>query len=433
MTRPTVAILHFTGPPVVGGVEALMGVHAALLARHGYPTRVICGKGEQFLAGVPLRVIPELYSKHPELTAVNEELERGVVSERFQALADLIYRTLKVDLGGVDMAIVHNAFTLHFNLPMTVALHWMAERGEGPRFISWCHDLSWTNPLYIPKLRNAFPWKLLKEPLGTVDYVVVSELRREELAGQFGWAGDRLAVVPAGVDPAVQMKLEPGTADLVSALGLLDGDLLMLAPVRITKRKNLELAIRITCSLLDLGVQARLLVTGPPGPHNVRSGDYVSELRQLRRELGVEREVVLLFEHAGQALPASVNTAVAWPGGDGGGGAETYPVGDRMMYDLYSLADLLLFSSSQEGFGIPLLEAGLLKLPIFCSNIPPFREIGGSEVNYFELDDPPADIAARIRHWMQDDGVYRLRRKVLADYTWDSIFRERIEPLVAGR
>jgi mannosylglucosylglycerate synthase len=433
VTRPSVAILHFTSPPVVGGVEGLMGIHAALLADHGYPVRVISGKGEQFRSDVPVQVIPELYSKHPELIAINEELDQGVAGERFEAMAERLYQALKAALAGVDVAMVHNAFTLHFNLPMTVALHWMVERGEGPAFVAWCHDLSWTNPLYIPRMRHAFPWRLLREPLQPVDYVVISELRREELAGLFGWPQDRLAVVPAGVDLAAQLRLEPETVDLVGRLGLLEAELLMLSPVRITKRKNLELAICVTRALVDLNVGARLVVTGPPGPHNIRSGDYVSELIWLRRELNVEREVVLLFEQVGlerlrppaNGLPASQ--------GDNPGGEDTYPVSDRMMYDLYSLSDLMLFSSSQEGFGIPLLEAGLFKLPVFCSNIPPFREIGADAVHYFELDDDPAAIAARIHDWMRVDGVYRLRRRVLSGYTWGSIFRDRIEPLVAGR
>ena len=122
---------------------------------------------------------------------------------------------------------------------------------------------------------------------------------------------------------------------------------------------------------MDRSIRVRLVVTGPPGPHNIRSGDYVDELLGLRKKLRLENEVVFLFEGIG-------------------------PVSDRMMYDLYSLSDLLLFSSAQEGFGIPLLEAGLFRLPVFCSNIPPFREIGLDMVNYFELGDTPAVVAARI-------------------------------------
>ncbi|MGE5618878.1 MAG: glycosyltransferase [Sphingomonadaceae bacterium] len=412
MQKPTVAILHYTCPPVVGGVEQLIAVHAGLFADRGYPVRVVTGKGEPFRADVPVEVLSPLYSKDPELLALNEELDRGVVSLRFHRAVDRIEQLLISALAGVEVCVVHNAFTLHFNLPLTAALHRLAARDGGPRFVAWCHDLSWTNELYIPKMRDEYPWRLLKRPLAQVRYVVVSAGRQRELSELFDLSPERLRVIPAGVDPAVQLKLQPETTDLVRRMGLLDADLVMLAPVRITKRKNLEMSIRIAGALSQQGVRAKLVVTGPPGPHNVRSGDYVAELRALRRELELEEEVIFLFEQAVSS-------------------GDAYPVSDLMMYDLYSLSDLLLFSSSQEGFGIPLLEAGLFRLPVFCSDIPPFREIGLDAVHYFDLEEKPAAVAERIRAWMQGDGVYRLRKRVLAHYSWESVFARLIEPLVS--
>jgi len=413
LRKPSVAILHYTCPPIVGGVEQLVAVHAGLLADRGYPTRVVAGKGEPFRADVPVWLIEGLYSKDPGLLAINRELEEGVVGSRFEVAVDRLEEELMAALAGVECCVVHNAFTLHFNLPLTAALHRLAQRMGGPRFVAWCHDISWRNELYLPIMRDRYPWKLLKEPLDRVSYVVVSESRRRELCELMGLGTDLVRVVPAGVSPAAQMKLEPETVELVDRLGLLQAELLMLAPVRITRRKNLEMSIRIVGGMRDLDVDSRLLVTGPPGPHNVRAGDYVEELRALRGRLALEEQVVFLFEQLDR-------------------GRSAYPVSDRMMWDLYSLADLLLFSSSQEGFGIPVVEAGLFRLPVFCSDIPPFREIGLDAVHYFDLDDEPMAVAMRIKRWMEEDMSYRLRRRVLAHYSWDSLFAQRIEPLILG-
>jgi glycosyltransferase involved in cell wall biosynthesis len=185
----------------------------------------------------------------------------------------------------------------------------------------------------------------------------------------------------------------------------------MLLPARITRRKNIEYAIGVTRALRDLGLTPRLLVTGPPGPHNVRSVDYVDELQAERARLDVRAEVTFLYE---ERRP------------DG----RFWTATDPMMDDLYQLADLLIFPSAQEGFGIPLLEAGLVRLPVFCSDIPPFREIAGDRVHRFALDAPPAETAARIARFLETDPATRLRHEVLRHYSWERVFRERIAPLL---
>ena len=102
---------------------------------------------------------------------------------------------------------------------------------------------------------------------------------------------------------------------------------------------------------------------------------------------------------------------------------------DAMMDDLYQLADLLIFPSAQEGFGIPLLKAGLIRLPVFCSDIPPFREIAGDTVHRFALDAPPEQTAARIADFLETDRAARLRHNILDRFGWERVFRQRISPV----
>ena len=446
MVSRLVGILHFTCPPIIGGVESLIALHSRLLLARGHRVRALAGRGARFHREVPLELIPALDSKHPPLLAVNDELKAGVVGPRFWALADHLAEQLRAALGGLDVCIVHNALSLHFNLPLTAALRALVAAGEAPRLIAWCHDLAWTNPLYIPLMREREPWSLLRTRLPGVDYVVVSEDRREDLLrlwdesprpgalrapgrtapplpegeGAYSLSLRERAggegtpvVIPAGVDPIAKLRLRRSTVELADQLQLHDARPFMLLPARITKRKNIEYAIRVTRALRDLGLRPLLLVTGPPGPHNVRSVDYVDELQAERRALDVGAEVVFLYERRRA---------------DG----RPWRATDAMMDDLYQLADLLMFPSAQEGFGIPLLEAGLVRLPVFCSDIPPFREIAGEAVHRFALDDPPSRVAERIARFLETDPTARLRRRVLDRFTWDRIFAERIEPLVVG-
>jgi len=444
---PVVGILHYTCPPVVGGVEWMMAQHAGLLIEHGMDVRVLAGRGGRFRRDAPLDTIPALDSKYPALLEVNDELQRGEVSERFDALVGELTERLRTAFAGLDACIVHNALSLHFNLPLTAALWNLARAGEAPLIIAWCHDLAWTNPLYTPLMRERLPWSLLKSRLPGARYVVVSEDRRRDLLALWGTdlhppapspshggRGDKAAlggrkpspsmgegwveatddpvVIPAGIDRVAKLRLRSSTVALARQLRFDDAWPFMLLPARITKRKNIEYAIRVTRALRDLGRKPLLLVTGPPGPHNVRSVDYVDELQAERAALDVRDEVVFLYEERR-------------PGGRG------WRATDAMMDDLYQLADLLLFPSAQEGFGIPLLEAGLVRLPVFGSDIPPFREIAGADAHLFDLNEPPLAVAERISTFLDSDPSVRLRRRVLDAFTWEGVFAGRIAPLLA--
>lgn len=54
--------------------------------------------------------------------------------------------------------------------------------------------------------------------------------------------------------------------------------------------------------------------------------------------------------------------------------------------DIYGDASLVLLLSEYEGFGLPLVEAEALGIPVVCSNIPTFREILGDSAKYVPPD-----------------------------------------------
>ena len=84
--------------------------------------------------------------------------------------------------------------------------------------------------------------------------------------------------------------------------------------------------------------------------------------------------------------------------------------------------------SKQEGFGIPLLEASLLKLPIACSEIAPFKEIASENAFYFFLDDSPHTIATGILTYLKQIGCQGQYRKVLHHHLWENIYNQYIKP-----
>ena len=53
----------------------------------------------------------------------------------------------------------------------------------------------------------------------------------------------------------------------------------------------------------------------------------------------------------------------------------------------YNNAFTYVFPSIDEGFGIPLIEAMRAHIPVICSNIKIFKEIGDDSVVYFKKQD----------------------------------------------
>ncbi len=401
-----IALLHYAVPPVVGGVENVIGRHARLMADGGHQVRLIAGRGEQFDPRIPLTLLPLADSRHPGILDLKSQLDAGRVPDGFEPLVGEIEAALRQGIGDMDWLVAHNVCSLNKNLALTAALKRISSSGSKPRFILWHHDLAWTTPRYRPQLHDGYPWDLLRQDWPGVVQVVVSEARRRELAGLLGIPHARIRVIPNGIDLESFLKLGDRSLELVRRLDLLSCYPLLLLPVRITPRKNIELALSVLSALIPKLPQAKLVVTGPLGPHNPANLDYLKRLQQIRRELGLEHAAFFLAEMVEQSLP------------------------DEAISDFYRLSDLLFFPSREEGFGLPILEAGLNGIPIFCSDLPPLRELGGAQVHYIQPDEEAAQIARRILEELESNPSSRLRTRFRRDFSWEKIYAEQIAPLL---
>jgi glycosyltransferase involved in cell wall biosynthesis len=89
----------------------------------------------------------------------------------------------------------------------------------------------------------------------------------------------------------------------------------------------------------------------------------------------------------------------------------------------------MLLPSLQEGFGLPLLEAGLFKLPIVCSDIAPFREVNKGDVCIFSFEESAEDVAQKIMDLVSSSPSNRMYRNIIRNYLWKNIYRQKIAPL----
>ena len=200
-------------------------------------------------------------------------------------------------------------------------------------------------------------------------------------------------MIPNGVDPAKVLGLVPSVAKLL----MQNGRLIFLHPTRLLRRKNVEFSIALIRALGD----ATLIVTGAEDPHNPAYEKYAAQLREL----------------------AGDETIFA---------ADYFAVGDAELASLYRLADVLIFPSKQEGFGLPMLEARLHRLPVVFSDIEPLSDLAGELSFPLSLDASPSEVALRLRPWLEAQPAIRDRAAVLREFSWEAIYRKHLVPLLDG-
>jgi glycosyltransferase involved in cell wall biosynthesis len=401
-----IALIHHSAPPVVGGVESVLERHARLMAAAGHAVRIIAARGEPWAETIDFKRLPLVDSLHGEILAVKDELDRGRVPPAFERLAADLTAQIRSAVSGADVLIAHNVCSLNKNLCLTEALHRLYREPNFPRLILWHHDLAWTTPRYAAELHAGLPWDLLRIDWPGAIQVVVSALRRNELAGLLNIPPQSIRIIPNGIPVEEFLKLEDRTIGLLKRLDLLQAVPLLLIPVRITPRKNLELGLATLVRIRETFPAAAMVITGPIGAHNPENAGYFRDLLEMRHRLGLDSAAYFLAELEDAYLP------------------------DAVIADFYRLADALFLPSREEGFGIPLIESALSRRPVFCTDLPALRELGGESVCYFNPDDDPGSVASLVVRHLQADPAFRLAADIRRNYPWDRIYREKIQPLL---
>lgn len=365
-----IALVHFTAAPIVGGVERVMDEHARLFAGHGHRVTVIAARGGDADA---VR-LPDEISADAQAAAL-----RPVLAEQ-------------------DIVFLHNVLTMPFHAGLTEALWRVMDELPRVRFVAWVHDVAACNPDYpgtAPIFSRAHP---------RCEYVAVSPLRARQFAEVTGWDADRCTVIPNGIDPARVLGLSGKVAAFAREHDLLGGRMVVLHPTRLVRRKNVELSIAVGREFAQRGTPATVLITAAEDPHNESSRRLG---QRLRHEGAEDCGHVFAGDH--------------------------FAVGDEDLAGLYRLADALLFPSRSEGFGLPLLEAALHRLPVFCSDIDPLRDRLRETAVLFPAAAGAASVATLIGETLAASPAFRERRRVLQECSWSAIYREHLAGLLAAR
>ncbi|MFL5735843.1 MAG: glycosyltransferase family 4 protein [Actinomycetota bacterium] len=230
--------------------------------------------------------------------------------------------------------------------------------------------------------------------------LVPSAATRDDLVERFAVENDRVRVIPLGVEPA--RATNDADVERVRRRFSIDGPYVLFVG-GIERRKNLPALVRAFASLRqDLGISL------------VLAGGAVA------RDPGASREL----EAAVRALPERVGRRVVATG----------YVSEQDKAALLSGAEALMYPSTYEGFGFPVLEAMAAGTPVLTSDRSSLPEVAGDAAL---LVDPSSEeeIARGIERLLTDSELRtRLREAGLErarSFTWDRTARETAEALHA--
>ncbi|MCK9554734.1 glycosyltransferase family 4 protein [bacterium] len=407
-----IAMIHYSYPPVIGGVEFVIEGHANLLSEIGYKVKIITASGGEATGGENIEIdkIEEIWGGNPIVK--NSFTKKGKIrKDVFNWAKKLVKKKLRSSLKDVSVCIIHNIMTMHFNLVLTAALYDLINEMKTVKFIVWTHDLSMINPDYRLKFEDEYPRALLKKFNKHARYVAISEERQRQMASLFGIKKSNIKIVPNGIDVKGLLNIDDEIWKFAVTQGFFEKDFVAFFATRILKRKNIEKGMDIIYELKKRGLDVLYVITGPPDPHNKEAVKYYEYLLSYRKSRGLEKHVRFMTN-----VKSSAGTRLR--------------IDTRRLRNLYRLCDILLLTSSQEGFGLPLLEAGLFRMPIFCSDIKPLQEVFGESAVYFGLNESPKKIADKIMGVCQKSILHRNFKKVMLNYSWPAIYHKYILKII---
>lgn len=108
---------------------------------------------------------------------------------------------------------------------------------------------------------------------------------------------------------------------------------------------------------------------------------------------------------------------------------EAFNAGDALT-DIYQDTDLVVLLSSYEGFGLPVLEAQGMGIPVLCSDLRVLREVGGSGAVYVNRKDSRQVAEALYRFVADPDWRIEQRERALMNlrhFSWKEAARRTLD------
>ncbi len=312
-------------------------------------------------------LVPEAHFQNSQNVWINERVFGK--KKREPSITELIHvlrSHLKVQLQKfvehfkIDVLVVENVFTIPMHVPFGIALAEYVSETQIPT-IAHHHDFYWERTRFSVNaigeyLRMAFP-----PNLSNIEHVVINSAAQKELAHRRGISA---TIIPNVLDFENPPPLNGTcTEELRKSIGLKSGNMMILQPTRVIRRKGIELAIELVKALDDQ--RFKLVISH-------ESGDEGFEYVEWIKEHAKEHEVDLCI----------TNSSIKSPWNNNGDRRKKYS-----LWNVYPHADFITFPSLAEGFGNAFLEAVYFKKPMLINRYDTFiRDIEPKGFDLITID-----------------------------------------------
>jgi len=210
------------------------------------------------------------------------------------------------------------------------------------RMVTTIPDIAYEHyPEFFPSYQRAWSRLLIRSAARRADHIItVSEHSKRDIAETYGVNPDRITVTSEAAGENFYPRPKDQAQEIVQRYGVKGNFILYLG--RLQGRKNLTCLVNAYSLIRKQGCEHKLVMAGRP--------DSLFEITKQRiRDLGLDQEIL---------LPGYVSQEdVPW---------------------FYSAADVFVYPSLYEGFGLPVLEAMACGLPVITSRGSSLEEVAGA-------------------------------------------------------
>jgi glycosyltransferase involved in cell wall biosynthesis len=258
-------------------------------------------------------------------------------------------------------------------------------------FVVTLHDTMHTRPLAQVRPKATFrnrlvdgykKWSIARSAPRAKAVLTVSEFSKSQILAHMGIDGTKVFVTPEGVDRRLFQKASRKPSKLFK----------ILAHGAADERKNIPNILKAVKILADQGKKFQVII------------------------LGMDEAELKCTNYMDQVVSLRIGSLLEWAGN----------VPFEMLSHVYAEADMFLYPSRLEGFGLPVLEACSCGVPVIASNTTSLLEVAGDAALLVDPESPQA-IAKAMKQMMEKPVLRRryiqrgLKRAKL--FTWEKTAR----------